>query len=232
MSITSPDGIVTSFAVDADNNLRQVTYPDGTYYAMDYLPGGLMSDEYHPDGSLVTHVFDPYGRLTDALDPEGGHWNYDRRADASGNVNVSVLTGEGDSTTYVDQTRSTGEFSSVITGPDGSQTAFIQSADGLSARKQATCGTDLTFNYGLDSEFSYQKLKSSTTTMPSSLSVATSTPGLLDTDFVYDLRGRLTNVSVGTRTTSFAYDPNGYLDLMTTPDNRTFDRVHGVRVFW
>jgi len=49
LSITSPDGIITSLTVDADNNLRQVTYPDGTFYAMDYTPGGLMTDEYHPD---------------------------------------------------------------------------------------------------------------------------------------------------------------------------------------
>ncbi len=56
----------------------------------------------------------------------------------------------------------------------------------------------------------------------------TSTPGLLDTDFVYDLRGRLTDVTVGTRTTSFAYDTNGYLDFMTTPDNRTFDYAYDV----
>ena len=291
-SITSPDGIITSLTVDADNNLRQVTYPDSSFYAMDYTPGGLMTDEYHPDGSRFTRIFDANGRVIDALDPEGGHWTFDRQTAPDGTATVSVLSGEGDQITYVDSSTPTGEFSSVITAPDGSSSTVFQPDGALSLTQQTACGTEITSESGMDSEFKYRYSRGSTTTAPSGLSVATgrtriyadtdvdgnpdlitdtvttngkvstvvndtiagtvtatsptgrtvmsyydpvslltsrtSTQGLLDTDFVYDPRGRLTDVTVGTRTTSFAYDTNGYLDFMTTPDNRTFDYAYDV----
>jgi RHS repeat-associated protein len=53
-----------------------------------------------------------------------------------------------------------------------------------------------------------------------------STPGLFDTDFVYDARGRLETTTVGTRTTTFAYDTNGHMDYVITSDNKTFDYTY------
>jgi len=50
-----------------------------------------------------------------------------------------------------------------------------------------------------------------------------STPGLFPTTFGYDARGRLETVGVGTRTTTMAYDANGYPDYVVTPDNQTID---------
>ncbi|MHC4455275.1 MAG: hypothetical protein ACYSWS_11395, partial [Planctomycetota bacterium] len=56
-------------------------------------------------------------RVTDINDPEGGTWNYSRTVDSDGNVTTTVLTGEGNSTIYVDRTESTGASTTVKTGP-------------------------------------------------------------------------------------------------------------------
>ncbi|MDF1552997.1 MAG: RHS repeat-associated core domain-containing protein [Deferrisomatales bacterium] len=53
-------------------------------------------------------------------------------------------------------------------------------------------------------------------------------PGLLPTVFDYDLRGRLETVTVGSRITTFAYDTNGYLDYLVTPDSKTIDYAYDV----
>lgn len=47
--------------------------------------------------------------------------------------------------------------------------------------------------------------------------------GLSPSNYSYNARGRLTGVSVGSRTTAIAYDPNGNIDYIITPDNKTFD---------
>jgi len=46
-------------------------------------------------------------------------------------------------------------------------------------------------------------------------------PGLYDTSYEYDAKGRLTRVSTHTRQTDFAYYPEGWLASVTDADNRT-----------
>ena len=48
-----------------------------------------------------------------------------------------------------------------------------------------------------------------------------SVPGLLDVDYGHDARGRLTSISTGTRSTSLAYNDQGWLDSVTDSLNRT-----------
>ncbi|KAF0144564.1 MAG: YD repeat-containing protein [Nitrospirae bacterium] len=55
-----------------------------------------------------------------------------------------------------------------------------------------------------------------------------SVAGLSPVTFSYDTRGRLTGTTTGTRTLSIAYDPNGNIDYMITPDNKTFDYMYDV----
>ncbi|MDW7712146.1 MAG: RHS repeat-associated core domain-containing protein [Deferrisomatales bacterium] len=50
-----------------------------------------------------------------------------------------------------------------------------------------------------------------------------SVPGLLPVSYGYDARGRVETVTVGSRTTSLAYDANGYPAAAVTPDGRTID---------
>ena len=44
----------------------------------------------------------------------------------------------------------------------------------------------------------------------------------------YDARGRLTATTTGARTLSIAYDTNGNIDYLVTPDNKTFDYSYDV----
>jgi RHS repeat-associated protein len=53
------------------------------------------------------------------------------------------------------------------------------------------------------------------------LTTKLSIPGLYDTTFGYDSRGRLTSISTNIRQTAFAYDAQGNLSSITDPENRT-----------
>jgi RHS repeat-associated protein len=46
-------------------------------------------------------------------------------------------------------------------------------------------------------------------------------PGLFDTDFGHDVRGRLASISTNTRQTNFGYDSQGNLSFITDPENHT-----------
>ncbi len=128
-----------------------------------------MTDEYHPDGSRFTRIFDANGRVIDALDPEGGHWSFDRQTAPDGTATVTVLSGEGDQISYVDNSSPTGDFSSVITAADGSSSTVFQPDGALSLTQQTACGMEITSESGMDSEFKYRTGRGSTTTAPSGL---------------------------------------------------------------
>ncbi len=51
-------------------------------------------------------------------------------------------------------------------------------------------------------------------------------PGLLDTTYGYDTRGRLTSVTTGDRSLSYAYDGQGNLASVTNPLNRTISYTY------
>ncbi len=46
-------------------------------------------------------------------------------------------------------------------------------------------------------------------------------PGLLDTTYGYNTRGRLTEIATGSRATTFTYDSQGNVDSITDPENHT-----------
>ncbi|NWF93671.1 MAG: hypothetical protein HXY46_12185, partial [Syntrophaceae bacterium] len=53
------------------------------------------------------------------------------------------------------------------------------------------------------------------------LTTRLSIPGLYDTTFGYDTRGRLTSINTDIRQTTFAYDTRGNLSSITDPENKT-----------
>ncbi|EFK06099.1 RHS repeat-associated core domain protein [delta proteobacterium NaphS2] len=53
------------------------------------------------------------------------------------------------------------------------------------------------------------------------LTSAVSIPGLFDTAYGYDAKGRLTSISNNTRQTSFTYNAQGFLGSVTDPENHT-----------
>jgi RHS repeat-associated protein len=48
-----------------------------------------------------------------------------------------------------------------------------------------------------------------------------SIPGLFDTNYGYDTKGRLTSISTDTRETSFTYNAQGFLESITDPEDHT-----------
>ncbi|RZB33972.1 MAG: hypothetical protein SRB2_03365 [Desulfobacteraceae bacterium Eth-SRB2] len=284
-SIASPDGLTTQLTIDAANHLTRITYPDESFYSFEYTPDGFMTAKIEPEGNRFDHVFDTSGKLTDAMDEEGGHWQFNRTASANGDILTEVLTGEGNLTTYLDHTYSTGAYTSTITGPTSSQTLFSESSDGLSVNKTLACGMDLEFKYGLDSEYKFKFVKEMTESTPYALKKVTlrdktyqdtdsddipdlitetvtingksttlennvlqsqktitssegrtvttlydpstlvtesvSVPGLFDTTYGYDTRGRLTSIDTNTRGTDFIYNAQGFLESVTDPENHT-----------
>ena len=287
LSITSPDGIVTSLTIDSSNHLTRVTYPDSSFYSFTYTTDGLMTDEYDPKNNHFVHQYDANGRITNISDPEGGSWNYSRTTDNAGNIFTDILTGEGNTTSYKDHTDSTGAYTSTKTDPTGATTTISRSSDGLTETQQLSCGMKLNLKYDLDTEYKFKYTKESIKTSPAGLAQTTSfsktyqdtnadkvpdlitdtiaintknwtvtnnsltgiitstspvgraitteydisnllrkkltVSGLSPSNYSYNARGRLTGVSVGSRTTTIAYDPNGNIDYIITPDNKTFD---------
>ncbi|MHC4270292.1 MAG: hypothetical protein ACYSTS_17780 [Planctomycetota bacterium] len=112
-------------------------------------------------------------RVTDINDPEGGTWNYSRTVDSDGNVTTTVLTGEGNSTIYVDRTESTGASTTVKTGPDGSISTITRASDGITETHELSCGMTLDMKYDIDSEYKYKYLKDITRTSPAGLARTT-----------------------------------------------------------
>ena len=285
VSIASPDGVTTTLTIGPDNHLTQITYPDGNYYKFEYTVDGLLTAKTEPEQNRFEKEYNARGRLTDVFDEEGGHWGYSRESLENGDILTRVETAEGNVTSYLDHTDSTGAYSSRITDPSGAVTRFRLSADGLKAEKSLPCGTDLDFRYGVDSRFKFKFVKemkeknpsdlervtlrektyqdnnsdqipdritervtvngknttfvtntlqgTNTVTSPVGRSVTAfydpSTllttslriPGLHDTTFGYDPRGRLTSVKTNTRETTFTYDPQGNLHTITDPENHT-----------
>ena len=292
-SITSADGLITGLSLDGNNNLTHITYPDGSNYVFEYTAEGLMTAKTDPAGNRFTYQFDSNGRLTDISDQEEGHWNYTRSLDANGDITTVVTSAEGNTTTYLDHTYSTGAYTSSITDPTGAVTLFTESADKLSVDKSLPCGMDLNFTYGLDPIYKFGFIKemkeatesglertiqaerkyedtdfdhvpdlisetvtlnAKTTTLannvlaskktitspagriisavyaPDSLRITSlNLPGLYDTFFGYDPRGRLTSIDTDQRSTGFTYNAQGFLETVSNPLGRltsyTYDAV-------
>ncbi|WP_125779213.1 DUF1566 domain-containing protein [Pseudoalteromonas rubra] len=89
--IVSPSGMTTSLDIDEHNNLRSVTYPDGTGYQLNYQ-GELLNHQVDPNGNVFERFFDTHGRITRSLDPEGGEWRFYSRLDEATQAKIYGYT--------------------------------------------------------------------------------------------------------------------------------------------
>ena len=248
VSITSPYGLVTTLAIDANNRLARITHPDGNAYGFEYTADGLMTAKTEPEGNRFEHVFNDIGRLTDAVDQEGGHWEFARTTYTNGGILSTATTGEGNVTIYLDNTDSTCKYTSTITGPAGGETLFTRSADGLTVNKSLSCGTDLAFKYGVDSRYKFKFVKEMRESAPSVLekvTVRNKTYEDTDSDNFPDLitqtvtvNGRVTTLvnnvlesrktitSAEGRVVTTAYDPDTLLTASVTVPG-LYDTTYG-----
>ncbi len=221
-AIISPEGITTRLTIDADSNLTRITYPDNSHYDFEYTGDGLLTAKTEPEGNRFVHVFDSTGRLTDVTDDEGGHWNYTRTVYENGDILTEVLTGEGNLTSYLDRTDSTGAYTSTIAGPIGGETLFNQSADGLSVNKSLSCGMVFDLKYDLDSEYKYKFVKQMTESTPGNINrtiVRDKTYDDTDSDTIPDLITE--TITVNGKNTNINNNVLLSQRTLTSPEGRT-----------
>ena len=222
IAIISPDGIRTGLTIDTNNHLTRVSYPDGSFYSFEYTSDGLMTAKIEPEANRFEHQLDSLGRLTDATDNEGGHWQFARSVRENGDIFYQTLTGEGNQTSYLDHTYSTGAYTSTITDPTGAETLFSQSSNGLTTTKSLSCGMDMIFEYGVDSEYKFKYLKEITESTPSALEKITlreKTYQDTDADDIPDLITE--TVTVNGKTTTLLHDIFQSRKTVISPEGRT-----------
>ena len=226
--IVSPDGLTTTLSIDENNHLVRITYPDGAYFDFEYDSDGLMVNKTEPEGNQFGHQFDANGRLVLATDEEGGSWAYSKDRYANGDSLVRVTTAEDNTTSYRDITESTGAYTSIITGPDGEDTLYSRSDDGLFITKLLPCGMAFFFKKDIDPEFRYEFVRETMETTPSGLEKTTirentynpdySSGGLLSVVGTMMVNGKTTTItdnltsqktieSPEGRMTTIGYDP-------------------------
>ncbi|MCI5190579.1 MAG: hypothetical protein D3905_12505, partial [Candidatus Electrothrix sp. AS4_5] len=168
-AIVSPDGLSTELHINADKQLTKITYPDNTAYSFTYTADDLMTVETEPNGNRFEHNFDKNGKIVEVLDEEGGQWQYSRQRLANGDIQIDSVTAEGNSTINLDNNASTGAFFTTTIDPSGNQSTFSRSADGLSEERELSCGMSSTTEYGLDAEYKYKVVQSTSTQSPAGL---------------------------------------------------------------
>jgi YD repeat-containing protein len=290
-AIVSPDGLRTELTIDPSGDLARIIYPDGrSRFNFDYTPDGLLTTKTEPNGNRFHQSFDSQGRLIEASDEEAGSWTYSREVSVDGGTLAERLTAEGNKTSYLDRRDSTGAYTSTITGPNGEQTLYSESANGLSVEKSLSCGMRLSMLYGTDSHYKFPYMKQIVESTPSGLRKTTarettyqdtnadkmpdritdtvtvnaklstvlndtreskqimtsplgrtvtsyydpltlatarlSIPGLHETNFDYDEKGRLTSINTHEREATFSYDSKGDLSSTTDSENHTTRYSH------
>jgi RHS repeat-associated protein len=133
-----------------------------------------------------------------------------------------MTTAENNVTSYIDNTASTGAYTSIITDPTGATAEFGSSGDGLTENQSLPCGTDLLFHYSIDPEYKSEVLKDLTESTPAGLRKVTvrgKTYQDTDADKVPDLITE--TIKVNNKQTSIVNNVLQSQKVITTPDGRT-----------
>ncbi|MCI5147605.1 MAG: RHS repeat protein, partial [Candidatus Electrothrix sp. AR3] len=162
------------------------------------------------------------GKIVEVLDEEGGNWQYTRKRLENGDVQIDSITAEGNRTTNLDNTASTGAFFTTTIDPSGNESTFSRSADGLSQERELSCGMSSSTEYGLDAEYKYKVIRSTSTQSPDGLTRTTEldkTYQDTDADKIPDLITE--TVSSDGRTTTLVHNTLLAETTVTTPKGRT-----------
>ena len=218
-SIESPDGIVTTLTVDADNQLTRVTHPDNTFWDFGYQDNdGLLTSVTEPNGNGFDAVYDIDTKRVDTVsDLGGGSVSLSRVFDASGAVTVTETTSGGEVATYVDSPENAEPEvpDSVATYPTGETVKVWESEDGLSITRDESCGMLYDMAYDLDPEHDYEYLKNLTVTSPAGLTLNA------ETSRVYAGAAVTETATVNGKTATSVHDVSASTVTVTSPENRT-----------
>jgi len=166
-AIVSPDGLETMLTVDSNEFLTEVTFPDNTGFDFEYGNGGLLTRKVDPKGNNYNYTFDSLGWITDAEDDEGGHFEFSSWTDDEGSVYAQRTTGEGNVTTYKDESHlETTGYVMETTLPSGDQVVQTRGGDGLSGVKLFPTGAQWEYQYGLDEQYGFDFMTEQVESMP------------------------------------------------------------------
>jgi YD repeat-containing protein len=168
-AILSPDGLRTELAIDGNNHLVAIRYPDNGTYRFEYTPGGLVTKKIEPEDNVFNYAHDSIGRVADAYDQEGGHWTFSWTTNPNGEFRTEVISAEGGLTSFVNHTDANGMITATSTYPTGGRTIVTKSEDGMTTNKSQPCGMRLGFEYGIDSIYRNKYLSRKTLATPAGL---------------------------------------------------------------
>ncbi|MEH6519213.1 MAG: PKD domain-containing protein [Halioglobus sp.] len=194
-------GRTTSYAVDflpSGVERRTTTLPDGTATVLTADTGGGTTVNL-PDGSIVERVTGP--------DPRFG---------MLAPVPVSTTTTNG-SLVLTEETNRTAEYQDPA-DPSSLLVSFTETR-AKNSRQSSRVFTVATKTY-LDTTPAGRTRE--TVVDERGRIVRVKVPGLTDINVTYDSRGRLSTITKGSRSTSYAYNGDGNLSSITYPLNRVF----------
>lgn len=220
-AIISPYGLRTELTIDNDNHLVKITYQDGSDYGFEYTNDGLLIDKIDPNENHFPNNYNANGRLVSISDDEGGIWQYSRTVENDGDILIEKLSAEGNLSSYLDHTDTTGAYTSVITNPTGNQIHYSRSEDGLAAQKTLSCGMSLAMQYDVDSVYKFDYLKQLTETTPSLLEKdSLYQRSYLDTD-ADDIPDQITQTeTMNGKATTILTDTSQSRKVITSPEGR------------
>jgi RHS repeat-associated protein len=206
LTITDPNGVVTTLAYDARRRLtlRQVGTETTTY---DYWPTGLLKKVTLPDLSFVQYSYDAAHRLTDITDSVSNHIHY--TLDAMGNRTAETAY-DPSNVLHRTHTRVFNTLNQLYQDVNAAGTANVTTTFGYDPQgNQTTINAPLSRNTANQYD-ELNRLKQITD------------PGLGITQFQYDGNDNLTQVT-DPRTLITSYQYNGFGDLkqQTSPDTGT-----------
>jgi len=206
LTITDPNGIVTTLTYDARQRLtsRQTA---GETTAFDYWPTGLLKKVTLPDGSTLAYTYDGAHRLTQITDALGNKTVY--TLDAMGN-RTAENTYDPTNALHRTHTRVINTLNQLWKDVNAAGTAAVTTTFGYDANgNQTTIAAPLARNTtnGYDE---LNRLKQITD------------PGSGITQFGYDANDNLTSVTdPRTLVTSYSYSGFGDLRTQASPDTGT-----------
>jgi RHS repeat-associated protein len=185
----------TKFDYDIGNRLTQITYQDQTYVSFGYDLRGRRTSVTDQNHKTTTYGYDDADRLTDVYDPAQNHTSYSY--DTESNL-LSITDAASHTTSFTYDAFGRVKQTTFPAGPDSIET-FQYDAVGNLTSKTDRKGQTIQYVYDALDRLSHKGYPDST-----------------DVDYVYDLVGKIKQVSDPTGTYGFAYDNMGRLLGTTT----------------
>ena len=222
----SPLNYVTKYAYDSDGNLIRVENETGDGLnpwqttTISYTPTGNMEIVTNPEGHVTTHQYDQADRLWKVTDAENQSTQYlydplgriHQVIDAMGNISEEhTYTPNGQEASLKDASGNETQYEydgfdrpDKTIYPDGSYEAFAHDSAGNLIQKRTRSGSLISYGYD-----NLNRIVSKTL------------PGPISVQYIYDLAGRMKDVTDQNGTIHHDFDTAGRQIGVTYPDGKT-----------